>query len=68
MKHNIINDVLGNCATLPIEDIFTMSWKMAVFLPKLLPIFSSAKGGKIKPGLFTKCDCTQWSAVKRKLV
>lgn len=58
MKHNIINDVLGNCATLSIENIFIMSWKMATFLPKMFPIFSFANGEKIKPGLFTDCDYT----------
>lgn len=41
---------------------------MANFLPKVFPFFSFSKGEKIKPGLFTECDYTQLSAVKRKLV
>lgn len=68
MKHNITSDIIGNCATLSTKDMFTTDWIMTIFLPKMFPFSSFLEGEKIKPGLFTECDYTQLSAVKRQLV
>lgn len=68
MKHNITSGITGNCATLSRKDIIITNRKMAIFLPKMFPVFSIWKGGKIELGLFTECDYTQLSAVKRHLI